>query len=68
MWNAKLAPESSVLWTVKVYNVHQPLTCNVQMLQIGAFGDQIEQRLVRDADTVLNLQMRYFRTPPRQQL
>lgn len=37
------------------------------MLQIRAFGDQIEQSIVRDIEAHLYLQMRQFRTTPRQQ-
>lgn len=44
------------------------VTCNVQMLQVGALGHQIEQCTVRHCHTVLHLQVGQFRAASRHQL
>lgn len=44
------------------------LTCHVQMLQIGALGERLDQRLIGYANTGLQLKMRQLWTATREQL
>lgn len=44
------------------------LTCHVQMLQISALGERLDQRLIGYADTGLQLKMRQLWTATREQL
>lgn len=44
------------------------LTCHVQMLQIGALGERLDQRLIGYADTGLQLKMRQLWTATCEQL